>query len=287
MSLFSWLSPAKPKPPALPPETSGLSRMESTRPYNARTATEPAPGVPANRKAERMARRELLYAVVRENMTKAGVLSASYKFKVLSLDARGRQFLVMVDLSRASGAETDRLAEIEAMIAQSAKTRYDILVSAVYWRMNEHVAVGQPAAPAKPTAKPVVSQPAPLEAEVSMPAALVSAPAPLEPTLPLRSAPLEPTIPLRPVAAAPARAPGRYEAIQNDEVEAFRKALASGVSGAAALAAAGGAEARDFEGHARHGPQSYTLLTGFEDTEMADESLPTPALSSTQYGELR
>ena len=53
-----------------------------------------------------MARRELLYAVVRDAMTRAGVLSAGYKFKVLSLDARGRQFLVMVDLARNHGGET-------------------------------------------------------------------------------------------------------------------------------------------------------------------------------------
>ena len=60
-----------------------------------------------------MARRELLYGVVREAMVRAGVLSSSYKFKVLSLDARGRQFLVMVDLSHGAGGETGRLAEIE------------------------------------------------------------------------------------------------------------------------------------------------------------------------------
>jgi hypothetical protein len=35
----------------------------------------------------------------------------------------------------------------------------------------------------------------------------------------------------------------------------------------------------------RSRPHSYTLLTGFEDTEMA-ESASSPALSSTQYGDL-
>ena len=53
-----------------------------------------------------MARRELLYAVVREAMVRAGVLSSSYKFKVLSLDPRGRQFLVMVDLAHGAGSDT-------------------------------------------------------------------------------------------------------------------------------------------------------------------------------------
>lgn len=98
----------------------------------------------ANRKNERMERRELLYTVVRDAMVRAGVLSASYKFKVLSLDQRGRQFLVMMDLAREYGGETVRLSEIEALIAQTAKTRYDILVTAVYWRINDHVAVGIP-----------------------------------------------------------------------------------------------------------------------------------------------
>ena len=158
MSLFSWMFTGR--KPAMPPESSGLSRMEATRPAK-RSADRDAAlnnAQPANRKGERMARRELLYAVVRDAMTRAGVLSASYKFKVLSLDARGRQFLVMVDLARNHGGETARLAEIEALIAQGAKARYDIMVSAVYWRMNEHVAVGDPkaqvaAAPGQPAAR--------------------------------------------------------------------------------------------------------------------------------------
>jgi hypothetical protein len=36
----------------------------------------------------------------------------------------------------------------------------------------------------------------------------------------------------------------------------------------------------------RSGLRSYTLITGFEDTEMP-ESSAAPALSATQYGELR
>jgi len=269
MSLFSWLSPAK-KPPVPETESSGLSRMESTKPFPGRPGDDgTANGKPANRKSERMARRELLYVVVRECMSKAGLVSASYKFKVLSLDARGRQFLVMVDLSRLHAGETSRLAEIEAMIAQTAKHRFEIIVTAVYWRMNEHVAVGGQAA----VQQPVASRPAPLDAHqlelpVSAPMPLVSQPTPLE------SAPLS-------------RSGKRYEPIQNDEVEAFRKALATGVSPADALVAAGGATARSFDGTAKHGPQSYTLLTGFEDTELAEGDPPPPALSATQYGDLR
>ena len=201
--------------------------------------------------------------ILAEAMARAGVLSASYKFKVLSLDARGRQFLVMVDLARDHGGETALLAELEASIAQGAKSRHDILVTAVYWRMNEHVAVGDLNA----RAKSGDSHPVPLEAApapVSRPAAPVEAPAP-------RS---------------------RFEPIQPDEVAAFKQALAAGAAnpGAAAAAAVGvaqGASARAFDGSNRHGPQSYTLLTGFEDTELPDSDQRMPALSGTQYGDLR
>src|SRR5574343_431788 len=58
----------------------------------------------------------LLYTVVRDAMVRAGVLSASYKFKVLSLDQRGRQFLVMMDLAREYGGETARLRSEERRV---------------------------------------------------------------------------------------------------------------------------------------------------------------------------
>jgi hypothetical protein len=194
-----------------------------------------------------MERRELLYALVREAMVRAGVLSSSYKFKVLSLDPRGGQFMVMVDLARGAASDTTRLAEIEAMIAQSAKARYDILVSAVYWRANEHVAIGDPTH--FTSQKPLISQPAPLPEHISRPAELREAP------------------PL----------PGRkFEPLQDDEVAAFRKALDAGVRGEQALATANQGKAA----------QSYTLLTGFEDTEMADGA-DEGHLSKTQYGALR
>ena len=284
MSLLSWLFPpqkaAKGSAGATQPESSGLSRMEPTRPVasnrnSAASGKHPADNAqPGNRKSERMARRELLYTVVREAMVRAGMLSSSYKFKVLSLDARGRQFLVMMDLAREHGDETSRLAEIEALIAQSAKSRYDIVVTAVYWRLNDHVAVGLPQT-RHPAARP--SGPMPLEplaaAPVSRPAPLISQPMPLP-------------------VARPAPAGARYDPIEADEVAAFKQALAAGVKtrpgaagpAAVAAAAAGGATARAFaDGSSRHGPQSYTLLTGYEDTEMPDES---PALSGTQYGAL-
>jgi hypothetical protein len=253
--------------------------MEATRPAARQNGHDVAQAVsnaqPANRKNERMARRELLYTVVRAAMMRAGILSASYKFKVLSLDGRGRQFLVMIDLSRDQAGEIGKLAEIEALIAQGAKSRHDILVTAVYWRTNEHVAVGDPQhAIAVPD-----SQPAPLE---SLPAPLPEAPPQAPPVAPLH------------------RGGARFDPIEADEVAAFKQALAAGASQPLAPAvavaataatvsanAAHGATARAFDGSSRHGPQSYTLLTGFEDTELPDPDLKAQALSGTQYGELR
>jgi hypothetical protein len=251
MSLFSWFAPKRKveaQMSAMP--SSGMSRMDSTKPYNQTRHGSGGHAQPANRKQERMERRELLYAVVREAMVRAGVLSSSYKFKVLSLDARGRQFMVMVDLARGAASDTTRLAEIEAMVAQSAKARYDILVSAVYWRANEHVAIGDPAH--FTSQKPLISQPAPLmDNHPSGPAELREAP-----PLPGR----------------------RFDPLQEDEVTAFRKALAAGVRGEQALA----------EANQGKTPQSYTLLTGFEDTEMVDNERPLGEhLSKTQYGNLR
>jgi hypothetical protein len=279
MSLFSWMFPAS-KPAKASPESSGLSRMEATRPAG-KPASKPLAGnngQPANRKSERMVRRELLYTVVRESMVRAGVLSSGYKFKVLSLDARGRQFLVMVDLARNHGCETARLAEIEALIAQGAKARYDILVTAVYWRTNEHVAVGDP------------TQARPREPD-SQPAALESQPVALEAHAAPSSQPAALAVAASASAAAPTRS--RFEPIQADEVAAFKQALAAGVSNPAAAAAtavgvAHGASAKAFDGSTKHGPQSYTLLTGFEDTELPDADQRVPAsLSGTQYGDLR
>ena len=250
MSMLNWFSPGRKKldAQASMPPSSGLSRMDSTKPHHQLKHGSGGAAQPANRKKERMERRELLYAVVREAMVRAGVLSSTYKFKVLSLDPRGRQFMVMVDLATGAASNTTRLAEIEAMVAQTAKARYDILVSAVYWRANEHVAIGDPAHFS--TQKPLISQPGQPEGH-SVPAELREAP------------------------GLHAR---RVEPLQADEVAAFQKALAAGVRGEQALATVNDGKA----------DQNYTLLTGFEDTEVAGGNDDVREhLSGTQYGALR
>lgn len=73
---------------------------------------------------------------IREAMTQAGVLSASYKFKVLSLDQPGDKFMVMIDLAKGFGSP-GQLTEMEGLIVQNAKARFGITVPAVYWRLDE------------------------------------------------------------------------------------------------------------------------------------------------------
>lgn len=91
----------------------------------------------SERKNLRLERRELLYSVVRESMARVGILSSSYKYKVLSLDSHGRQYMIMMDLPVEMATEVLRLAEIETVVTQNAKNRHDIHVTAVYWRIND------------------------------------------------------------------------------------------------------------------------------------------------------
>lgn len=317
MSLFSWFSrkpvPPKAKPRSAGAEPSGLLNADATVPLAPGRPGQPLlqpvpPEHAANRKNERMERRELLYTVVRDAMVRAGVLSASYKFKVLSLDQRGRQFLVMMDLAREYGGETARLSEIEALIAQTAKTRYDILVTAVYWRINDHVAVGLPqkgitptpvpsaAAPQgvvrKPVPAPVPAAPAP----VASPASSLLFPAepaarfPTTPTALGRTpsgttapAPLLPASNTGPAPLAPASAPARFEPIEADEVAAFKRALAD-AAGRAPVAPAAAARPGVAVRSGPLLPPSHS--TDFADTEMPGSDGQSTALSTTQYGEL-
>ena len=207
-------------------------------------------------------------------------------------------------LFRSYGGETVRLSEIEALIAQTAKTRYDILVTAVYWRINDHVAVG---IPQKGVAPLGASLPAQAAAAAAAPAVrrppvapAVSPVAPVRPAAPVAAAPLRAPVdatapaPLAPVslpvaAAAPAPAAAqrpapRFEPIEADEVAAFKRALAN-AAGIAAVAVPAAAAKPGIP--VRSGPLlPPTAPTGFEDTEMPGADTAAPDLGSTQYGEL-
>jgi hypothetical protein len=215
MSLLRWFTRGKPEA-----EAPSLPLNDSTRPSPL-----------GARKVERGARREQLYAVVRDCMQRAGVLSASYRFKVLSLDGRGRQFMVMVDLVGAPAANAAGLASIEETITKSAKARHEIVVKGVYWRQEKSIAV--PATVARSAA-----------------------------------------------AATPAASRQKAEPLEAAEIAAFQKALAAGIAAKPEPIVAAA------QAPSHKTPTSYTLLTGFEDTEQA-AGAGAAALSATQYGELR
>ena len=166
-----------------------------------------APGLQAmdDRRAMRHARREQLYVAVREAMTRSGVLAATYKFKVLSLDQPGNAFLVMVDLSTDFDGITGRLAAMEALIVQNARARFAITVPTVYWRMDASIT----AAASKPVPVKVATHPP------APPDGLVS---------PVRAAAI------------------RRDPIEADEVAAFQRVLLAASARAPAAVADGGAK---------------------------------------------
>lgn len=255
MSFFNWFSGKSSQAPKSAAHEgqkraglTGRDKPSSPASVPQRLSAEPATPAEAG-KLKRHARREQLYVAIREAMTRAGVLSASYKFKVLSLDQRGNEFIVMMDLAKAFNGQPEQLGEIEALIIQHARVRFEITVPAVYWRMDEMA---------------IVSKPAPLSASDAGPVAAPqanAAPAPVKPPAP------------------------RYEPIQADEVAAFKQALLAASAEGPAAAPEKGVKVKSGPRAPRQ-PHSYTLLTGFEDTEMPPESNSSPALSSTQYGDL-
>jgi len=188
--------------PAPVPDSSGLGPVDVTLPQTGAGEraghNPPRQTHPGQRKSERLERRELLYAIVRDCMTDTGILSSSYKFKVLSLDSRGTQYLIMVDVPHEHLSDATRLLGIEHAIARKAKEQHDMRVVAVYWRVNDLVA-------STATRNRVRPKTAPEPAEASG----VGAPAPrFEPiqeseVLAFRAAMGSPAAPLPPAGARP------------------------------------------------------------------------------------
>ena len=121
MSFFSWLSGKS-------HQTQHASRSRDTL-----QGKRPPRVIPHGGSVDEkhQADREQLYEAIREAMTRAGILAASYKFKVLALDRQGRGFMVMVDLTKTAGDTVNQPSEMEALIVQNAKSRYNITVHAV------------------------------------------------------------------------------------------------------------------------------------------------------------
>ena len=323
MAWLNWFT-GKNKPPAklgaAHSDVLTSQQMDSTRPMAGGRAAQPAATASAQRleqrRTERNAKRELLFQVVREAMVRVGVLSSAFKFKVLSLDQRGRSFLVMIELSAEFSGEVEKLAEIESMIAQTARNRYEIIVQAVYWRYfnsaTTHAKVSAPA-PLLGAMHAPISRPAPLFGmDAASPASLAVEPKPVAampssasarssvqsgaqaPSAITGSFPIiGATAAQKAVVTHPKTAP---DELGDDEVAAFRRALAAGAAQGAMAAPASTtatASATPIPPAAKPAlpstldqARSKLLLTGYEDTEMHDDD-PMPALSGTQYGELR
>jgi len=124
MSLFSWLQAKK---------TSPLRKPGAARARRGFAQTN-LPMI-SPRRGRRILRREQLFSVVRESLIRGGVLSTSYEFKVLTLDANGDSFLVLIDLALPAEVMPDEyLLEIERWIQSSAQSRHTMEVRSVYWR---------------------------------------------------------------------------------------------------------------------------------------------------------
>lgn len=332
MAWFDWLTGKKTPPTGQQHAHSDVlssQQMDGARPLmsnkSSGNSAQPAAAASAQRleqrRSERNAKRELLFQVVREAMVRVGVLSSAFKFKVLSLDQRGRSFLVMIELAAEFSGEVEKLAEIEKMIAQTAKHRFEIIVQAVYWRYFNAMQTTATSAPAPllGAMHAPISRPAPLFAMDSSPAASLpvsrdSAQASassaqqdkfsVTSSIPIIGATAAQLSASRTPLPVLGQASGLQDDLGDDEVAAFRRALAAGAT-QGAMAAPASAPKSAPASHAQTAPRpapavptptpaattldkarTKLLLTGYEDTEMADDE-PMPALSGTQYGELR
>lgn len=186
MSILSWLFHDKSSDPAASANASaaGQTPVQSG-------AAQPDPM--EELKEQRHQHRENLYEVVRSVMLRSEVLTSNYKFKVLSLDVRGRQFMVMIDLLNDQALPPQRWAGVEQLMATTALQHHDLQVKAVYWRLMM--------APSE-----VTSSPAAEAAPATAPAATAAA---------------------SPAAAAAVIAPALhgFEPINQDEVMAFKRAI--------------------------------------------------------------
>ena len=121
-----------------------LKNLFSASKTPSHAATGPETGPVKMNLDERMEfRREMLYEAIRVTMHAHGILSASYKFRVVRNDKRGHQYLVLVDLStdflHNREGSPERLVAVGAAIVKNAAARYHLLVSGVYWQVNEQI----------------------------------------------------------------------------------------------------------------------------------------------------
>lgn len=232
----------------------------SSMPHPSTHALSDVPSTLSDLKQQRHDRREHLYGVIRSVMLRSEVLAANYKFKVLSLDTRGRQFLVMIDLMAEGALPADRWGPVEQLIAITAAQRHELQVKAVYWRLainSTHQSVPQTAAGAAAAVAPGIAE---VAAGDESKAQDVVSPSPL-------------------AAMKPKNRNGAFEPIGQEEVLAFKQAISTvAPTDAAALE----------KGKVVTSGPKYTApaLTGYEDTQILEPDDAVSPLSRTQFGDL-
>ena len=239
MSIFSWLFSR-----AAPSQASGLPSDGLTVPQAAHAlagSPEPAGSV-TELKQQRQDRREHLYNVVRDVMLRSEVLASHYKFKVLSLDTQGRQFLIMIDLMGMQALRPDQVVALENLMAKTAAQRHELTVKAVYWRQSDIVA-------AVPERRPAAAVP-----ETKFESA---APAPVA----------------RDKTGSKRHG---FEPIDQDEVQAFKKAIASATP----------AESQPGQ-VVKSGPRQAPVPADFQDTRLLDSDEGSSPLGPTQFGDFK
>jgi len=120
----------------------GAERRQSSATGGPLGAGKPGSETPAGTlKALRASRREQLFALVRENMVRAGVLPSAYKFKILTLDRQALDFIVLCDIQpSAFDSHPNVLARLESSLKDLAQERMNVGVRSVYWRHAEVIA---------------------------------------------------------------------------------------------------------------------------------------------------
>jgi hypothetical protein len=140
---MSWLDRIFGRPSSLElDEVTRLQMPERRRkstPSTGTAATKILNPAHSRRRSDRAARRDLLQAVVREALADLGVLSLHYKFKVMSVDQEGTQFVVLVDLSLAFSADIPLLKKMEMAIIHRALSQRQLTINAVFWRRTNTI----------------------------------------------------------------------------------------------------------------------------------------------------
>jgi hypothetical protein len=125
-NITHWLHKSQPASKAL----------QSDAPQEATAKALSAQATPGTAREVRAQRREQLFALVREHMIRAGVLTSAYKFKALTLDKMGDQFLVLMDVHADSVPHDPvHLAALETSLQKAAQELLQIEVKYVYWRL--------------------------------------------------------------------------------------------------------------------------------------------------------